>query len=137
MQVRKSTLKLALGAGCALAGLASASAANAEQRTFNLASSRATDTIPEFARQAGIQIVAPADKLRGVNTRAIEGRYDTREALAMLVAWAQHRDEVKRMRGTGDGVVAWSSDGKLDPRSLELVGDMPPPPSPASERCAS
>jgi iron complex outermembrane receptor protein len=86
MEVRKTKLKLVLGAGCALAVLAAASGAYAEQRTFSLASSRATDTIPEFARQAGIQIVAPADRLRDVKTPAIQGRYDTREALAMLVA---------------------------------------------------
>ena len=79
-------LKLALGAGCALAVLAAATATQAEERTFNLVSSRATDSIPEFARQAGLQIVAPAEKLRGVSTPAIEGRYDTREALAMLIA---------------------------------------------------
>jgi outer membrane receptor protein involved in Fe transport len=105
MEVRKTTLKLALGAGCALAVLAAASATQAEERTFNVASARATDTIPEFARQAGIQIVAPADKLRGVNTPAIEGRYDTREALAMLV------------EGTGLRVV--SDDG----RTVMLAAD--------------
>src|SRR5690349_15507542 len=86
MEFRRSNLKLALGAGCALAVLAAATAVSAEERTFNVASTKATDAIPEFARQAGIQIVAPAEKLRGLSTPAIEGRYDTREALAMLIA---------------------------------------------------
>jgi outer membrane receptor protein involved in Fe transport len=86
MDVRRSKLKLVLGAGCALSVLAVASMASAEQRTFSVAPSRATDSIPEFAKQAGIQIVAPADRLSGVRTPAIEGLYDTREALAMLVA---------------------------------------------------
>ncbi len=85
MEVRKTTLKLALGASCAMAVLAAASVGHAEERSFNLASAQATETIPEFARQAGIQIVAPADKLRGVKTPAIEGRYDSRQALAMLI----------------------------------------------------
>ncbi|MGE5565208.1 MAG: TonB-dependent receptor plug domain-containing protein, partial [Parcubacteria group bacterium] len=114
MEVRKSKLKLALGAGCALAILASAANASAEERTFNVASARAADTIPEFARQAGIQIVAPADRLQGVKTPAIEGSYDTRQALAMLIA--------------GTGLHVASDDGRTvmlsaDPQSGSAAGD--------------
>jgi iron complex outermembrane recepter protein len=114
MEVRRSKLKLALGAGCALAVLAAASSASAEERTFSVASTRATDAIPEFARQAGIQIVAPAEKLRGLSTPAIEGRYDTREALAMLI------------QGTGLHIA--SDDGRTvmlssDPQSGSAAGD--------------
>jgi len=114
MEVRKSKLKLALGAGCALAVLAAATSVSAEERTFSVASTRATDAIPEFARQAGIQIVAPAEKLRGLSTPAIEGRYDTREALAMLI------------QGTGLHIA--SDDGRTvmlssDPQSGSAAGD--------------
>ncbi|HEX6859961.1 MAG TPA: TonB-dependent receptor [Caulobacteraceae bacterium] len=107
MELRRKTLKHALSAGCALAVLAMATGAAAEQRTFNIASSKATDAIPEFARQAGVQIVAPAERLRGVNTKALEGQYDTRQALAMLI------------EGTGLKVV--SDDG----RTIMLAADAP------------
>ncbi|HET9160180.1 MAG TPA: TonB-dependent receptor, partial [Caulobacteraceae bacterium] len=114
MEHRRFNLKLAMAAGCALAVLTAATMANAEERTFSVASTKATDAIPEFARQAGIQIVAPAEKLRGLNTPAIQGRYDTREALAMLI------------QGTGLHVA--SDDGRTvmlaaDPQSGSAAGD--------------
>jgi outer membrane receptor protein involved in Fe transport len=61
-------------------------AAQAQQRDFDLDSKNAVDAIPEFARQAGVQILAPAAKLQGIQTPAIKGRWDIREALAKLLA---------------------------------------------------
>jgi iron complex outermembrane receptor protein len=52
------------------------------------------NSIPEFARQAGVQIVAPADRLEGLKTRAIKGIYDVRVGLGLL------------LRGTGLQVAA-------------------------------
>jgi len=46
----------------------------------------AVTAIPEFARQAQIQIVAPADALRSVTTPEIKGAFDAREALRRLIA---------------------------------------------------
>lgn len=66
----------------------------AQQREFNIPSQTATKSIPEFARQAGIQIVAPGSKLRGLRTPAIKGAFDIREALRAL------------LRGSGLRIVA-------------------------------
>ncbi|MEJ7936150.1 hypothetical protein WG907_18135, partial [Sphingobium sp. AN558] len=52
----------------ALVSIMAPLAAVAQQRTFDLPSQSATKSVPEFARQAGIQIVAPGKKLRGVTT---------------------------------------------------------------------
>ena len=60
-------------------------AANAQQRTFDLPAQAATKSIPEFARQAGVQIIAPGRKLRTVMTRAIKGQHDVRAALNALL----------------------------------------------------
>lgn len=68
--------------------LALATGAIAQQRTFNVPSQEAVQAIPEFARQAGIQITAPASNLRGVRTPAVTGDLDTRQALAVLLRGA-------------------------------------------------
>ncbi|MET0272954.1 MAG: TonB-dependent receptor, partial [Phenylobacterium sp.] len=78
--------KRALACGAAVLALSVASAAFAQQRTFNLPANEAVKAIPEFARQAGLQIVAPADELKGVRTPAIRGQQDARTALKTLLA---------------------------------------------------
>jgi TonB-dependent receptor len=57
----------------------------AQTKTFDLPAQPAVNSIPMFARQAGIQIVAPADKLAGINTRALHGELDRHQALARLL----------------------------------------------------
>ena len=68
--------------------------ARAQQRMFDVPAQTATKAIPEFGRQAGVQIVAPGKKLRGLRTAAIKGSYDVRAALGQL------------LRGTGLRIVA-------------------------------
>jgi iron complex outermembrane receptor protein len=77
--------KTVLGCGAAIAVLALATSANAQQQSFNVPAQDAVLAIPEFARQAGIQITAPASRLAGVRTAAVRGDLDTREALALLL----------------------------------------------------
>jgi iron complex outermembrane recepter protein len=60
-------------------------AAWAQERQFDLSAMDAVHGIPEFARQAGIQIVAPADGLEGISTPAIRGSLDVRLALRKLL----------------------------------------------------
>ncbi|HUO20992.1 MAG TPA: TonB-dependent receptor [Caulobacteraceae bacterium] len=57
----------------------------AQERSFNIPSGPAADSIPDFARQAGLQILAPADQLQGVKTPAIRGRQDVHAALRALL----------------------------------------------------
>ena len=60
-------------------------AAYAQVMTFNVPEQDATTAIPEFARQANLEIVAPADSLRGIRTRTIRGAIDVRAALRQLL----------------------------------------------------
>lgn len=57
----------------------------AQERKFSVEAKPANKAIPEFARQAGVQIVAPGMKLRGIRTNKVNGQYDTRAALRMLL----------------------------------------------------
>lgn len=57
----------------------------AQTKAFDLPAQPAVNSIPMFAKQAGIQIVAPADKLAGINTHAIHGEFDWHQALKKLL----------------------------------------------------
>ena len=57
----------------------------AQTKAFDLPAQPAVNSIPMFAKQAGIQIVAPADKLAGINTHAIHGDFDWHQALKKLL----------------------------------------------------
>lgn len=59
--------------------------AHADVREFNLPEGDADKTIPSFARQSGIQIIVPAERLRGKKTQEIRGRMDSRVALDQLL----------------------------------------------------
>jgi iron complex outermembrane recepter protein len=71
-------IALALGA----AGL---STALSQTTSFDVPEQPAASAIPEFARQAHVQIIAPADKLVGVSTHTVHGVLDIRAALKQLL----------------------------------------------------
>jgi iron complex outermembrane receptor protein len=82
MMMRKQTLA---GGVAGLALLACAAPAAAQQRTFDVPAQGAASAISAFARQAGLQVVAPADGLEGVRTPALKGVMDARAALRKLI----------------------------------------------------
>lgn len=59
--------------------------AAAQTRSFDLAEQRAATGLPIFARQAGIQILAPATALDGVRTHRVKGSYPVEAALRLLI----------------------------------------------------
>ena len=74
-----------MGIGAAFAVLAISTAVRAQQRAFDIPSEDAAKAIPEFARQAGIQILAPVGKLHSVKTRTVKGILDIHVALHLLL----------------------------------------------------
>jgi outer membrane receptor protein involved in Fe transport len=56
----------------------------AQQITFNVAEQPAVTGIPDFARQAGIQIVSPVG-MDGLKTRAVRGRHSVDDGLKRLL----------------------------------------------------
>lgn len=77
--------KTLLSGGAAVAVLCVGTQAVAQARDFDVAAQPALTAIPEFARQAHIQILAPARDLEGVKTPAVIGRMDARVALGRLL----------------------------------------------------
>jgi iron complex outermembrane recepter protein len=57
----------------------------AQERSFDLPEQPAVTGIPAFAKQAGIQIIAPASGLGDKKTRAVHGTWSIDAALAMLL----------------------------------------------------
>ncbi|MFT4045880.1 MAG: TonB-dependent receptor [Solimonas sp.] len=82
------------------------SAAMAEQRSFNVPEATAVTSIPELARQGEIQIVAPADQLKGIRTPEIKGDMEVREALRQLI-----RDTGLKIVSDSDGVIVLQMEG--------------------------
>src|SRR5258708_1459579 len=66
-------------------GVAGLGTALAQTASFNVPGQDAATAIPEFARQANLQIIAPADKLVGIKTHTIHGAMDARVALKQLL----------------------------------------------------
>ncbi len=77
----------AKGAGTLLAPLLACAPlpALAQQIHFNVPKQLAVTGIPEFARQAGIQIVAPVTKFQSEKTQAVRGSYSVDTALGILL----------------------------------------------------
>lgn len=69
-----------------VAVLAAVTPARAQVRSFDIPSAPAVKAIPEFARQAQIQVIASARDLASVRTPAIKGSMDVRAALRRLIA---------------------------------------------------
>lgn len=79
--MRLSTLSTAVAVVMACAS----NPAAAQVRSFNLEEQPAITGIPEFGRQAGIQIVAPASGLSGKRTHAVKGEMPIDAALKLLL----------------------------------------------------
>ncbi len=111
-----------LACGIVIAALPTATAI-AEPRDIDVPSEEAAKSIPEFARQENIQIIAPVSQLHGIKTPAVSGRMELDEALASLLV--------------GTGLEVASNDGKTVvlrhavPQIIKTLGDadLPLPPS--------
>ena len=79
-----SKRKYWLACGVAISTLPALPAA-AQPRSIDIPSEEAAKSIPEFARQENIQIIAPVSQLHGINTPAVSGSMTLDEALKALL----------------------------------------------------
>jgi outer membrane receptor protein involved in Fe transport len=106
--------KAVLRSGAAAIALLATTSAHAQVKAFDIPAEDAVKAIPEFARQAGIEIFVPANQLKGVRTPAIKGSIELHAALNRLLA------------GTGISIV--SDDGQTialsaPPKNAEAASD--------------
>lgn len=80
-----NSYKTFLAGGVAAAVVCASLEAHAQVRRFDVPAQAAVTAVPAFARQAQLQIIAPARDLNGVRTRAVIGEMDTRAALRQLL----------------------------------------------------
>lgn len=83
--MHSTLLRHGLMASAALVSLTAAPHALAQSKSFDLPAQAAVKSIPAFAKQAGIQIVAPADLLTGIDTPALKGQFERQAALSKLL----------------------------------------------------
>ena len=114
----------ALANSVALVSLLCSGHAYAQQRSFNLTAGEAVWSIPEFGRQAGIQIIAPADSLRGVVLPEIKGFLDVRLALTLLLK--ETNLEIAFFQG-GIAALRIASDNAPSKEPLEKTIERAPP----------
>lgn len=78
--------KALLACGSAVFVVCAFEQAQAQTRDFSIPAQPAVTAIPEFARQARIQVLASARDLEGVRTPAIVGELKVRDAMERLIA---------------------------------------------------
>lgn len=77
-------LKTMLACGVFGAGLAFALPALAQPRDFDVPAMPASRAIHAFAQQAGVNVIASGDTLRGVTTNPVRGRAEVQDALNQM-----------------------------------------------------
>ena len=122
--------------------------AQAQQRSFDVPAGPARQSIPEFARQAGLQIVAPGGNWSSRRTLAVTGTHDVRAALSRLLdgtGLSVVRDDGRTITlasaGNATGARAPAMPSGVEqadtPTRPEQAADTPPPApraTPASNR---
>jgi len=88
----------------ALAGMALGAPACAQVKQLHIPSDDAGKSIPELARQAGVQVIGPGEALHGVITPEIDGAYDVVDALKMML-----RETDLTVSRSAEGVITISS----------------------------
>ena len=101
-----------------IAALPVVTPALAQVRQFDVPSEDAGKSIPELARQAQIQVIAPGDQLHGVITPPIKGAYDVFAALDLMLKGTD-----LKVRKSAEGVVTISL---LEQKKREEREDMSP-----------
>jgi TonB-dependent receptor len=76
-------LSLSIAAGIALAVMVAPALAQVGQ--FDIPPEEAEKSIPELARQAGVQIIGPGEPLKSVVTPRVKGTFDVSAALEMML----------------------------------------------------
>lgn len=106
-----------LAAGTAVLAMSIAGESVAQQRVFNVPAQRAATSIPEFARQAGIQITAPARAVADIRTPSLQGEMDVREGLRRIL----HGTNLEIAADQGNVIILRARDAFRDNVSQDAI----------------
>jgi TonB-dependent receptor len=103
-----NTWNLKVAAGCFTLAVALGSVpVCAQVRAFDIPSENASKSIPELARQAGVQIIGPGEPLQSVVTPEVKGTFDVVAVLEMMLKATN-----LKVSRTEEGVIKISSTTK-------------------------
>jgi outer membrane receptor protein involved in Fe transport len=110
--------KTALAGG--VCAMALATAAAAQDRTFDVPAGDLQAALDSYARQSGVQLLYRVDLVSGVNSKGAQGTLSSDQALAMVLA-----DTGLEIRRHASGAVAIvpAGEGAGDPQSASAAGD--------------
>lgn len=100
------TFQRHLLASAAIVAVATASPAVAQTRQFNVPAQPASRSLPAFARQGGVQILASGNVVAGRRTNAVRGEYSIEEGLRILLQGTGLTAD----GGRGGGIITIRSD---------------------------
>lgn len=129
---KHSLVRLVLLAGVSVIGMTGTAQARGATRYFNIPDQAAVSAIPEFAREAGVQIIVPADAVEGKHAHSLKGNYLIREGLDRLIAGlgveVRHDDGHTIVLGNAQSVGVPSGNDRLaDNRAIRPVKFTPAP----------
>jgi iron complex outermembrane receptor protein len=120
-EISRAAFNRYLGSSAAIVCVAVATPVVAQTRSFDVPAQDAARAIPTFAKQAGVQVLAPAREVRGKRTNAVKGSYDVAQGLQMLLDGSGL--EVAPDSGTGIVTLrARRAEGNVDSASA-VAGD--------------
>lgn len=90
-------------------------------RRFDVRAGEASETLKQFAQQAGQQVVFPANEVRGVRTAAVLGELTVREGLMRLLAGTDLRGAFDQKSGTFAVAREPAGPAKKDPARAETT----------------
>jgi outer membrane receptor protein involved in Fe transport len=82
----RRAIRAALLLGASSLAFSGAAVAQDEQKSFDVAPQPASSGIPEFAREANIQILVSEDDVAGKSTNAVHGTLNVHDAIGQLLA---------------------------------------------------
>jgi len=72
------------------------------RKTFNIAAGNATVSLKQFAQQSGLELLYSSSEIEGAQTKAVKGRFSSREALAKMLEGT----ELVATQGENSGALA-------------------------------
>jgi len=123
MKMRLLSIACSFALLVGLAGSPFVFAADAAARFFDIPAGDAESTLREFVKQSGVQLIYDSQKLSGVRTSGLRGRYMPRTALDSMLAGT--RFVAAQDRETGALTVQGESARPNPPRAAQTESDRP------------